>query len=343
MRIWFFLDELGALHRLPALEKGLQTARNFGGAIVTGIHAYAKLKEVYGENIAMTLSSLARTKLILGTADPDTSKWCATFIGEHEVYDMEEGYTYGFNNARDAVSLSARKSTEMLVMPSELGDLRRLTGYLKFPDGFPAGAIVLKPVDRRKCAQGFICRPLDNAPADMVDADRSLGQADGSGHAQSGDNRPSANDDGAGRRATPRQGELALVVPIEDQREPTIDQRSGLVATDRTAASDHPPQTGPKSTVDRDGVASTSPESTGAGATDQDADRGVRVGRDGRTFGHRDGILVDGTGADLSNQLAPQSRSGASLPLADPRRVALEGVPEIEPDARDLGQFDIEI
>jgi hypothetical protein len=47
------------LHRLPALEKGLQTARNFGGAIVTGIHAYAKLKEVYGENMAMTLSSLA--------------------------------------------------------------------------------------------------------------------------------------------------------------------------------------------------------------------------------------------------------------------------------------------
>jgi type IV secretory pathway TraG/TraD family ATPase VirD4 len=35
LKCWFFVDELGALHRLPALEKGLQTARNFGGAIVT--------------------------------------------------------------------------------------------------------------------------------------------------------------------------------------------------------------------------------------------------------------------------------------------------------------------
>ena len=65
LRLWFLIDELGALHRLPALEKGLQTARNFGGAIVTGVHAYAKLKDTYGENMAMTLSSLARTK-----ADP---------------------------------------------------------------------------------------------------------------------------------------------------------------------------------------------------------------------------------------------------------------------------------
>jgi len=58
LKCWFFVDELGALHRLPALEKGLQTARNFGGAIVLGLHAYAKLKEVYGENMAKRWSRL---------------------------------------------------------------------------------------------------------------------------------------------------------------------------------------------------------------------------------------------------------------------------------------------
>jgi hypothetical protein len=91
LRIWFFVDELGALHRLPALEKGLQTARNFGGAIVTGIHAYAKLKEVYGDNMAMTLSSLARTKLILGTADRETATWCSDFIGHTQPHRRHPG------------------------------------------------------------------------------------------------------------------------------------------------------------------------------------------------------------------------------------------------------------
>src|SRR3546814_15296907 len=34
LRTWFVFDELAALHRLPAIEKGLQTARNFGGAML---------------------------------------------------------------------------------------------------------------------------------------------------------------------------------------------------------------------------------------------------------------------------------------------------------------------
>ena len=95
LRMWFLIDELGALHRLPALEKGLQTARNFGGAIVTGVHAFAKLKEVYGENMAMTLSSLARTKLILGTADRETATWCSDIIGHRRFARWKKAIATG--------------------------------------------------------------------------------------------------------------------------------------------------------------------------------------------------------------------------------------------------------
>lgn len=221
VRMWFFIDELGALHRLPALEKGLQTARNFGGAIVTGIHAYAKLKEVYGENMAMTLSSLARTKLILGTADRETATWCSDFIGHRQVRDMEEGYTYGYNNARDAVSLTSRKHIEPLLLPDQLMNLPRLSGYLKFPDGFPAAPVKLTPVDRARRAEPFIRRAEDTGP----EAGPNLPQCPPSGPSPlpsapspaplptSGDGAavpPSANDDGAGQRMVPRQGELAL-------------------------------------------------------------------------------------------------------------------------------------
>ena len=33
LRTWFFFDEVHALHRLPAIEDGMQTARGFGGAL----------------------------------------------------------------------------------------------------------------------------------------------------------------------------------------------------------------------------------------------------------------------------------------------------------------------
>ena len=73
LRTWFMFDELGALHRLPAIENGLQTARAFGGAMILGIHSFEKLVEVYGEQGARNLASLARSKLILATADLDTA------------------------------------------------------------------------------------------------------------------------------------------------------------------------------------------------------------------------------------------------------------------------------
>ncbi|WP_431470123.1 type IV secretion system DNA-binding domain-containing protein [Sphingosinithalassobacter sp. LHW66-3] len=160
LKLWFLIDELGALHRLPSLEKGLQTARNFGGAIVTGVHAFAKLKEVYGENMAMTLSSLARTKLILATADRETATWCSDVVGHREVREMEEGYSYGYNNARDAVSLTPRRQVVPLLLPDEFMELPSLTGFIKFPDGFPAAPVTLLPCDRPRLAEGFIAREL---------------------------------------------------------------------------------------------------------------------------------------------------------------------------------------
>lgn len=233
LKVWFFVDELGALHRLPALEKGLQTARNFGGAIVTGIHAFAKLKDVYGEHMAMTLSSLARTKLILGTADRDTATWCSDFIGHRQVRDMEEGYTYGYNNARDAVSLTPRKHIEPLLLPDQLMNLPRLSGYIKFPDGFPAAPVRLRPVSRPKRAEAFIARASDRQSSTPPTADGERPRRKTS-VAPASSEHPASNDDGVGKPAVPKQGELALfrpaTVPGHDalQRDPRDAQQHAL-------------------------------------------------------------------------------------------------------------------
>ncbi len=214
LKCWFFIDELGALHRLPALEKGLQTARNFGGAIVTGIHAYAKLKEVYGENMAMTLASLARTKLILGTADRETATWCSDFIGHRQVRDMEEGYTYGYNNARDAVSLTPRKHIEPLLLPDQLMNLPRLSGFIKFPDGFPAAPVRLKPIDRERIAHVFVGRAKDREPIRQVEG-KSEGDETAANPPASQSEHPSSNDDGAGKPVVPKQCTLPLESAVD--------------------------------------------------------------------------------------------------------------------------------
>ncbi len=207
VKLWFLIDELGALHRLPSLEKGLQTARNFGGAIVTGVHAFAKLKEVYGENMAMTLSSLARTKLILATADRDTATWCSDIIGHREVREMEEGYSYGYNNARDAVSLTPRRQVVPLLLPDEFMELPSLSGFIKFPDGFPAAPVTLVPRKWLRVAEGFIARDVPpQPPRSLARSDARAGlanQVDGSANGQ--DHADEASDDGADDGGDPRR------------------------------------------------------------------------------------------------------------------------------------------
>lgn len=237
LRLWFLIDELGALHRLPALEKGLQTARNFGGAIVTGVHAFAKLKEVYGENMAMTLSSLARTKLILATADRETATWCSDFVGHRQVRDMEEGYSYGYNNARDAVSLTPRRQIEPLLLPDQFMNLPRLSGYLKFPDGFPAAPVTLIPNPAPRIAEGFIARTVD-AASEVAYKQHDDATSPPTSQTQAA---PGSNDDGPGKPVDARQLSLDLAGKKRIRNE--LGRRDIAAHEESAAGGRQPPET----------------------------------------------------------------------------------------------------
>jgi len=143
LRMWYLFDEVHALHRLPAIEHGLQTARGFGGAFVLGMHSFDKLSETYGEEGAINLASLARTKLILATADKNTAEVCSNFIGFREVRETDEAYSIGASRSRDAATITPRTEVKPLVIPDDIMNLPSLHGYVKFPEGFPAARIKL--------------------------------------------------------------------------------------------------------------------------------------------------------------------------------------------------------
>lgn len=144
LRMWYLFDEVHALHRLPAIEHGLQTARGFGGAFVLGMHSFDKLAETYGEEGAVNLASLARTKLILATADKNTAEVCSNFIGFREVRETDEAYSIGASRSRDAATITPRTEVKPLVIPDDIMNLPSLHGYVKFPEGFPAARIRLE-------------------------------------------------------------------------------------------------------------------------------------------------------------------------------------------------------
>ncbi|MBA4042363.1 MAG: conjugal transfer protein TraD, partial [Sphingobium sp.] len=138
--------------------------------------------------------------------------------------------------ARDAVSLTPRKHIEPLLLPDQLMNLPRLSGYIKFPDGFPAAPVKLKPVDRPKRAETFIARVKESPKARGTVPHSSTEQEEQPAVA-TGNEHPSSNDDGAGKPVVPKQGELALDqgARAAPKQEPDVPSKDLERAVERTA------------------------------------------------------------------------------------------------------------
>lgn len=255
LRTWFFFDEVHALHRLPAIEDGLQTARGFGGAFVLGIHSFAKLAETYGKEGAQNLASLARTKLVLAAADRDTAEHCSDYIGHREVRMMDEAYSYGYSNIRDAATITPRSEVQPLVLPDDIMKLPSLRGFLVFPEGFDAARIKLTYKDYPKVAEGYVLRahvePIEFVRAADDDAEGEAGGRETKEELELA-SAPEVDDKPAKPHPAPRQEELIFAAA---QAEPTAGPQPSLgrsmiasaeIVKSAAAAHAGEPETAPK-------------------------------------------------------------------------------------------------
>ena len=257
LRTWFFFDEVHALHRLPAIEDGLQTARGFGGAFVLGIHSFAKLAETYGKEGAQNLASLARTKLVLAAADRDTAEHCSDYIGHREVRMMDEAYSYGYSNIRDAATITPRSEVQPLVLPDDIMKLPSLRGFLVFPEGFDAARIKLTYKDYPKVAEGYVLRTHVEPIEFARDTDDDAGtEAGGRETKDELELAPAAevDEEPAKQHPAPRQEELNFAAA---QAEPTAAPQSSIgrsmiasaeIVKSAANARDDQPETAPKAT-----------------------------------------------------------------------------------------------
>ena len=188
LKTWFLFDEVHALHRLPALEHGLQTARAYGGAFLLGIHSFERLCETYGREGATNLAALARTKLMLTAADRSTAEFCSGIVGNREVREVDEAYSIGAAMSRDAATITPRTEVKPLILPDDIMNFPSLYGIIKFPEGFPAARIHLEwrayPVIAEPYAEKKEIRFADFKPAN------DDGGASDSGHENAAPPRP---------------------------------------------------------------------------------------------------------------------------------------------------------
>jgi type IV secretory pathway TraG/TraD family ATPase VirD4 len=125
--VWFILDELASLQRLPQLHTAITENRKSNNPVVLGFQGRSQLETRYGHDAEAMLSQPA-TKVFLRTSEPHAAKWISDTIGEVEIERLRESRSKG-QWAQQSYGLE--RQVEPLVMASEISGLADLHGYLK--------------------------------------------------------------------------------------------------------------------------------------------------------------------------------------------------------------------
>ncbi len=131
-RIWFIIDELPSLNYLPFLTTSLAEIRQFGGCFVVGYQVFSQLRDVYGPDMAETISGTVNNRLIFSVGDHATAERCAKSLGKEDIEEKNEGMSLGANETRDGVTIQERRVDRDIVSPSQIMDLAPLNAYLRF-------------------------------------------------------------------------------------------------------------------------------------------------------------------------------------------------------------------
>jgi hypothetical protein len=126
--VWFVLDELASLNKLPQLHTAVTENRKYGNPVVLGFQGRSQLEKRYGQDAEAMLSQPA-TKIFFKTSEPRAAKWISEAIGEIEVERLKESRNMGPIGSKKSYVLEI--TVKPLVMASEISGLEPLRAFIK--------------------------------------------------------------------------------------------------------------------------------------------------------------------------------------------------------------------
>lgn len=126
--VWFVLDELATLQKLPQLHTAITENRKSGNPLVLGFQGKAQLEVIYG-HLAEVMLSQPTTRIFLKTGEPEAAQWVSRAIGNVEVERVKETRYEGW---RAGQNFTVDRQTEPLVLDSEISGMDPLRAYLKY-------------------------------------------------------------------------------------------------------------------------------------------------------------------------------------------------------------------
>ena len=127
-KVWFVLDELASLQRLPQLHTAITESRKSNNPIILGLQGKAQLEDIYRPLLAQVMLSQPATKIFLKTTEPNAAEWISNAIGKVEIERVKETHSQG---TRSGKSFTVDRQIEPLVMDSEISGLEDKHAFLE--------------------------------------------------------------------------------------------------------------------------------------------------------------------------------------------------------------------
>jgi type IV secretory pathway TraG/TraD family ATPase VirD4 len=125
--VWFVIDELASLQKLPQLHTAVCESRKSLNPLVLGFQGKAQLEVTYG-HLAEVMLSQPATKIFMKTSEPKAAEWISEMIGKVEIERLKETK---FDGTRSGKNFTVERQIEPLVMGSEISGLDDRHAYLK--------------------------------------------------------------------------------------------------------------------------------------------------------------------------------------------------------------------
>ena len=155
-RLWFFLDEVPTLHKIPSLGPALAEGRKYGACLVLGFQSIAQLSGIYNRDGAQLISSLLNTSFYFRQGDKDMASWASANLGEARMSEVNEGRTYGANTVRDGVSMNRQERMRRIATPDDMMSLPDRQCYVRLPGDYPICKLKLQIDDHPIISDAYV-------------------------------------------------------------------------------------------------------------------------------------------------------------------------------------------
>jgi type IV conjugative transfer system coupling protein TraD len=133
-KVWFVIDELPALGKLPSLPALMAEGRKYGACVLAGMQSLNQLYSGYGHYDGSAIFGQFGTSFFFRNSEPTIAKMVSSMSGTETITRQQKNTSFGANEFRDGVSYNEQEQRKNLIEADDLAALSCGQCYVLLPE-----------------------------------------------------------------------------------------------------------------------------------------------------------------------------------------------------------------